>query len=145
VREKLMETVFTDLEPNHCACCGAPKLAFHFSTERSADGPPVGNERRAVKALTRAARVYLATLRQQADIDFEVVQPALEFEGYEEEPDGECPDHTHWVAMFKVNYGKDYGPTKGTSLEEAEEALESAAHTFALAATSATQIGGRRC
>jgi hypothetical protein len=84
--------------------------------------------------------VYLATLCQEAD--HEVVQPALLFEGYEEEPDGQCPEHTHWIAMFKVNYGKDYGPVKGTNVDEAEQALDSAAHAFALAATPATQIGG---
>jgi hypothetical protein len=84
--------------------------------------------------------VYLAILRRQADQ--EVIQPALHFEGYAEEPDGECPDHTHWLAMFKVSYGKDYGVVKGASVEEAEQGLESAAHTFALAATPATQIGG---
>jgi hypothetical protein len=44
--------------------------------------------------------------------------------------------------MFKVNYAKDYGAVKRTSVDEAEQALEFAAHAFALAATPAAEIGG---
>jgi hypothetical protein len=80
-----MQTEFTGVEPIHCSCCGAPELQFYFRTDRSADGPPLGNEGQAAKALTRAARLYLAILRQKAD--HEVTQPALRFEGYDEETD----------------------------------------------------------
>jgi hypothetical protein len=83
--------------------------------------------------------LYLAVIRQ-AD-DHEVVQPDLLFEYYDEELDGECAEHTNWRATFKVNYRKDHGAPR-RSERQAEQALESAAHRFALAATKATQLGG---
>jgi hypothetical protein len=133
-------TVITDLEPNHCPCCGSPGLRFYFRTDCSAEGPPVGDEGEAVKALTRAARRYYAALRLRAG--HEVIQPALHFAGYEEEePDGQCPEHTNWRVTFGVDYQRDKGtPRRG--IRKSLHALESAAHAFALAATPATQIGG---
>ena len=132
------ETAFSHFQPTHCACCGRPQLRFYFRTDRSADGPPVGDEAEAVMALTRAARQYYAALRLRVGRD--VLQPALRFKGYEEEPDGQCPEHTNWRVTFGVDYQRDRGtPERG--IKKSLQSLESAAHAFALAATPATQFG----
>jgi hypothetical protein len=47
--------------------------------------------------------------------------------------------------QFEVDFETDFGPLPTRQAEEATEIMESAAHFFALAATPATQLGGRRC
>jgi hypothetical protein len=118
-------------------------MDFHFTTHRSVDDPLARDEHEAAENLTVAARHYLALWRE--DDDLTPCQPALRFQGYREQSNGESEYHSHWRVRFLVNYKRALGPLTGGQAAEAKEIMELAAHFYALAASPATQIGGGSC